>query len=350
MRIGLIAPAWVPVPPPAYGGTEVVVDLLARGLQAAGHDVLLAAAADSTCPVPRVPGTAPSDYEALNETVSALVHSVRAYAAMGEVDLIHDHTITGPLYRRRPPGIPVVVTNHGPFAGGTLTLFRAMAPDTAIMAISRDQAGHADGFGITRVIHHGLEPERIRIGRGDGGYAAFLGRMSPTKGVAHALRIARAAGVPLRIAAKMREPAEKAYFEAEVRPLLTREHEYVGEVSDAEKYELVGAAFALLNPIQWSEPFGLAMVEALATGTPVVATPSGSAPEIVRHGETGFLAEVDDLAELLPRAAELDRDLCRADVETRFSAARMVADHLRLYDDILSARTRMSSGTGRLSG
>lgn len=336
MRIGLIAPPWVPVPPPAYGGTEMVVDLIARGLQEAGHEVLLAAASDSTCPVPQVPSTAESDYEVLNDVTSLLAHVVHSYDALHDVDLIHDHTVAGPLYRGRSWEIPVAVTNHGPFIDDTLMLFRAMATDTSIVAISHNQASHAAGVPITRVIHHGLEPERVPVGRGRGGYAAFLGRMNPTKGVAEALQVARAAGVPLRIAAKMREREEREYFEAAVRPLLTREHEYVGEVSDAGKYELLGDAFALLNPIQWSEPFGLAMIESLATGTPVVATPRGSAPEIVRPGFNGFLGTVDHLAALLPRAAEIDRAACRADVEQRFSARRMVAEHIQLYSDILA--------------
>jgi glycosyltransferase involved in cell wall biosynthesis len=343
MRVGILAPPWVPVPPPAYGGTEMVVDLLARGLQDAGHDVLLAAASDSTCPVPRVPGMRASEYDALNGAVSALAHTVVAYAALRDVDLIHDHTLVGPLYRRRPPGMPIVATNHGPFTPDTLPVFRAIAPDTSIVAISHNQASHAHDCPIARVIHHGLDVERIPVGDGRGGFAAFLGRMTPEKGVAHALRIARAAGVPLRIAAKMREPAERAYFEAEVRPLLTREHEYIGEVSDAEKYVFLADAFALLNPIDWSEPFGLAMVEALATGTPVIATPRGSALEIVRPGVNGYLGTADELARLLPLASELDRATCRADVEARFSAQRMVEDHVGLYTDILAGH----AGPGR---
>lgn len=336
MRIGLVAPPWVPVPPTAYGGTEMVVDLLARGLQAAGHEVLLAAAADSTCPVPRVPGTPRSDAEDMNQATSLVAHVVTAYAALADVDVIHDHTVVGPLYRGRPAGVPVAVTHHNAFTPEALTVFRAMTTDTTLVAISHNHAGHAGGL-AARVIHHGIDTAGIAPGAGDGGYAAFLGRMDPTKGVAEALRIARAAGVPLRIAAKMRHPLEREYFDQQVRPLLTREHEYIGEVSDAEKFALLGAAFALLNPIQWSEPFGLAMIEALATGTPVVGTPRGAAPEIVRPGETGFLGTVEELPRLLPRAAGLDRSLCRADVEQRFSAARMVADHVDLYTGLAAS-------------
>jgi glycosyltransferase involved in cell wall biosynthesis len=335
VRIGLVAPPWVAVPPPGYGGTEMVVDLLARGLQDAGHEVLLAASADSTCPVPRVPGTPGSDPDSTNDATSLMAHVVTAYAALGEVDVIHDHTVAGPVYAGRPSGIPVAVTQHNAFTPDALTLFRAAAANTAVVAISHDHAAHAEGVPITRVIHHGLDPSRVPVGDGRGGYAVFLGRMDPTKGVVEALRVARAAGVPLRVAAKMRSSDERAYFDSDVRPLLTREHAYVGEVSGAEKYDLLGGATALLNPIQWAEPFGLAMIEALAAGTPVVGTSRGSAPEIVRHGVTGFLGGLAELAELLPRAGELSRRACREDVEQRFSAERMVREHLRLYHDLV---------------
>lgn len=340
MRIGLIAPPWVPVPPPAYGGTEMVVDLLARGLQGAGHEVLLAAAGDSACPVPPVPGVAKSDPNATNDATSMLAHVVTAFDAMGGVDLIHDHTPVGPLYRRRPAGVPVVVTNHNQFTPDALTVFGAAALDSAVVAISHDHARRAGNVPITRVIHHGLDPAQVPVGAGSGGYAVFLGRIDPTKGVVEALRIAREAEVPLRIAAKLRDASEHDYFDSEVRPLLTRDHEYIGEVSDAEKYELLGDAIALLNPIKWAEPFGLVMIEALATGTPVVGTPHGSAPEIVESGITGFLGDVDELAELLPQAASLDRSACRAHVESHFSAERMVRNHLRLYGELLGRVSR----------
>jgi len=339
MRIGLIAPPWVAVPPPGYGGTEMVVDLLARGLRDAGHEVLLAAAADSTCPVPLVPGTAPADPDAMNTTETALAHAVRAYGAMATMDLVHDHTLLGPLYRHRPAGVPVTVTNHGPFTDTTRTIFRAMAPEVAIVAISHDQASRAGDVPIARVIHHGLDVAAIPPGAGDGGYVCFLGRICPDKGVLEAIGIARAAGVPLRIAAKMRERSEHRFFEECVEPALGGGVEYVGEVAGQRKYELLGGAVALLNPIQWPEPFGRVMIESLATGTPVVGTPQGAAPEIVRDGVTGFLAPVGELAALLPRAAELDRSRCRSDVAARFSAARMVGDHLAFYREVLASRS-----------
>src|SRR4029453_13222726 len=165
---------------------------------------------------------------------------------------------------------------------------------------------------IAAVIHHGIDVDDIPVGNGDGGYACTLGRMTPSKGIREAILVAREAQVPLRIAAKMREPLERQYFDECVRPLLGGEIEYLGELNSAEKYQLLGGAFALLNPIQWPEPFGLVMIEALACGTPVVATPCGSAPEIVADGETGFVrSELSSLAAALNHARELDRNRCR---------------------------------------
>jgi glycosyltransferase involved in cell wall biosynthesis len=338
MQIGLISPPWVPVPPPAYGGLEAVVDRLARGLVDAGHEVLLAAPANSPCPVPQVTNTDEVDTDApiMGDTISEMAHVARAYAAMSGMDVIHDHTIGGPLYRHRPAGVPVVTTNHGPFEPRPNLLFRVMQRDTAIVAISRHQASTANGVEISRIIYHGLDVDSVPVGAGGGGYAAFLGRMVSDKGPREAIDVARAAGVPLKIAAKMREDAEVDYYHAEIEPLLGDGVEYVGELDEEGKYELLGAAIALLNPIQWAEPFGLVMIESLACGTPVVSTSAGSVPEIIDDDRTGFVRDdAKDLASCLPRSSDLDRHACRAEAKTRFSTARMVADHVDLYTKLI---------------
>lgn len=334
MRIGLIAGPWIPVPPRTYGGTERVVDGLARGFHATGHQVVLAAPTDSTCPVPRARGMRDSDPEAMGTAVSELSQVIRAYEALDGVDIIHDHTVSGPLYAKRPARIPVVTTIHGLLDDAAVDVYRIMSANTSIIGISRDQVSGAR-FPVARVIHHGLDVSAVRSGSGQGGYVCFVGRMCPDKGVYEAIQIAREAGIPLRIAAKMRESGEVAYFQQVIEPLLGSNEEFVGEINDADKQHLMGEALALLNPIQWHEPFGLVMIEALATGTPVVGTPIGSAEEIVDHGRTGFLAPADRLAELLPRAAELDRALCRSRVQQFFSTERMVRDHLDLFHGIL---------------
>jgi glycosyltransferase involved in cell wall biosynthesis len=339
LKIGLIAPPWLPVPPKRYGGIELVIDGLARGLMAAGHDVLLAVPAGSTCPVPQIPGLPASDPYRMGCTVIEIPYALSAYAALKEVDVIHDHTVAGPLCVRPRRGRPVVTTNHGPFNVDLNPIYAEMSRQgVGVIAISHHQASTAQNVEIAAVIHHGIDVADIPVGNGNAGYACALGRMAPSKGIREAVLIAREAGVPLRIAAKMREPLERQYFDGCVRPLLGGDIEYLGELNAAEKFELLGGAFALLNPIQWPEPFGLVMIEALACGTPVVATRCASAPEIVADGDTGFLRlELSALAQALHRAPELDRKRCREKAVTWFTTSRMVAEHLQLYRRFLEA-------------
>jgi glycosyltransferase involved in cell wall biosynthesis len=340
VKVGLLAPPWVPVPPPSYGGTEAVVDRLARGLVAAGHEVLLFAAGDSTCPVPIVPGTLPARPEEIGITTVELAYVIRGHDSLSECDIVHDHTLAGPAIGRRRNAPAMVTTSHGPFTPEVSDVYRSFARRVPIVAISHSQAVEAshEGIQISRVIHHGLDPDEVTLGAGGGGYLAFLGRMHPDKGVDVAARVARAAGMPLRIAAKMREPAERAWFKECVEPLLGGNVEYVGELDRADALEMLQGASALLNPIKWSEPFGLVMVEALAAGTPVVAFPNGAAPEIVEDGVTGFLCR--DEAEMVAKVSDvggLDRGGCRDAVLRRFTTARVVEDHVSLYERVISA-------------
>ena len=341
MRIAVIAPPWLPVPPPAYGGTELVLDGLCRGLAAAGHEVLLCATGDSTCPVDKY-WTFDRHLGVEHARPAAeLQHVVDAYdaAVAWGADVVHDHTITGLAWSLQHRDLPVVTTNHGPFDGELAALYRRFGDHVPVVAISHHQASTAGDVPVAAVIHHGVDVAATRRGPGAGGYALFLGRMSPDKGVDTAIEVARRAGVPLRIAAKMREPAERAFFESEVAPRLGRDVEYVGEVGGADKAALLGDAVCLLNPIRWPEPFGMVMIEAMAAGTPVVGTPSGAAPEIVDDGTTGYLrTTVDGLADAVVDAARLDRQACRRRVEERFSLARMAADHLDLYREVVDGR------------
>jgi glycosyltransferase involved in cell wall biosynthesis len=299
---------------------------------------MVAAPGDSTCPVPLVPNSPPADPGGTWLTEAELAHVVRAYRAMADMDIVHDHTLAGPLYLNRPRGVPVVTTNHGPFRPPLCDIYHAMDGQTALVAVSRHQASTADGLPIARVILHGIDVQSVPVGDGSGGYFCFLGRMSPRKGVREAALVARTAGVPLRIAAKVQDGIEREYFDDEVAPLLTSEVEFLGELNTYEKYQLLGDAIALLNPIQWPEPFGLVMAEALAAGTPVVATPAGAAPEIVDDGVTGYLrSDIDALAGCLTQAGRLDRQRCRHAALTRFSAQRMVTEHLDLYRELLTA-------------
>jgi len=338
LRIGLVAPPWVAVPPPEYGGTELVIDQLARGLTAAGQAVTLFTTGDATCPVerrwslPTAVGTTASLYAELG-------HVQAAYRALEGCDLVHDHTLLGPMWASTIGfGSPVVTTAHGEFTPELADLFAAVGRHVAVIAISEHQRRTAPSVPVAAVIHHGIDVASLVAGRGDGGYVAFLGRMHPDKGVHRAIRAARAAGKRLLIAAKMWEPVEVRYFEQQVEPLLGDDAVYLGQVGGAAKYELLAGAEALLNPIRWPEPFGLVMIEALAVGTPVLAFAEGAAPEIVDHGVTGFLCrDEQDMADRLAEVGSIDRTACRQVALDRFSIQRMVGDHLRLYRELVAS-------------
>lgn len=339
MRIAIIAPPWLPVPPNGYGGTELVLDTLSRGLVALGQKVLLCASGDSEAAVPvhwvhrthlGTAGMNPAD---------ELLHVIDAYdaAARWGADVIHDHTVTGPVWAQAHATLPTVTTNHGPFSDPLLTIYRRVARVVPVIAISEHHASTAGDLPVHRVIRHGLDVAGVPVGDGRGGYALFLGRMNPAKGVHRAIGIARAAGIPLKIAAKMRESAERDYFHACVEPLLGAGVEYLGEVGPADKQELLGGAACLLNPIDWPEPFGMVMIEALAAGTPVLSTPCGAAPEIVEDGVTGFLRPDERaLTAALADVGSIDRRACRAAAEQRFSMERMSRDHIAAYRAVVT--------------
>jgi glycosyltransferase involved in cell wall biosynthesis len=336
MRIALIAPPWLPVPPPAYGGAEVIIDRLATGFHAAGHDVLLFTTADSRCPVPKAWIRARAVPEQIGQSFIELHHLMHAYDAVADFDIVHDHTVIGPSYAEGRCLSQVVTTNHGPFREELDEIYSRIATRTALIAISHHQASQTKAR-IAAVIHHGLDPEQFPVGTGDGGYYLFLGRFCPAKGAKQAALAARDAGVRLVLAAKMREREEMKYFHREVEPLLDSRIQYVGEVGLAHKLKLLRSARALLNPIQWPEPFGLVMIEALACGTPVLTLRNGAAPEIVDDGVTGFVCDtVEELIDRIPHVGSIDRSKCREAMERRFSAARMVQEHLALFERLLS--------------
>jgi glycosyltransferase involved in cell wall biosynthesis len=345
MRIGLIAPPWIPVPPPAYGGTEEVVDNLARGLAALGHDVRLFTVGESTCPVPRQwLYRAPA--EPMGDPFQEAAHVLAAYEALADADIIHDHTVLGPLLagRREITRQPVVTTFHGRFTPQVRRTLAEVARYASIVAVSHT---HARSFGdvpVAAVIHHGIDLDACKPGPGTGGYLLFTGRMSAEKGVHHAVRVAQRAGWPLVIMAKIREPAERAYFDEQVRPLLGPRDKLLAEQPQAARAALMGDAAALVNPITWPEPFGLVMAEALAAATPVLAFPNGAAPEIIDHGRTGYLCrDEDEMIAAAARVVKIDRRQCRAAAEERFSLARMAADYERLYQAVLEHPGRVPS-------
>jgi glycosyltransferase involved in cell wall biosynthesis len=332
MRIGMIAPPWLPVPPTGYGGTEAVIDGLIRGLRRAGHDVILFGHHESTTPAEIRTVLPEGMADVIGQGSTELAHVLAAYEGLVDVDIIHDHTLSGPLLALGRTEVPVVATHHGTFDDPSAPILRHVSRRVPLIAISHCQAASAGDIPIAGVVHHGVDVTDVRMGDGRGGYLAFLGRMVPEKGLHRAIRIARAGGWPLRIAAKMREAHEHAYFDAEVRPLLGGDVEYLGEVGPDERQDLLCGAAALLNPITWPEPFGMVMIEALACGTPVVARSVGAAPEIVSHGHVGFLGRTDrDLARVLTRVDGIDRLTCRTWAAQRFSLELMAKRYEELY-------------------
>jgi glycosyltransferase involved in cell wall biosynthesis len=338
MKIGVVAPPWLPVPPGRYGGTENVIDGLCRELVAQGHQVLLVATMGSRCPVPTIALRVDGDG---NTATAEASYALRAYAALedADVDVIHDHTRTGFLIADVSVDIPVITTNHNLFDPERVLIYREAARRlVGVVAISKHHArtAYEAKVPLVGVVHNGIDVAAIPVGAGDGGYAAVLSRMSPDKGIREAILIARNAGMPLRIAAKMQTSQEHQYFRERIYPLLGGDIEYVGEVGVRGKYELLGAAVALLNPIKWNEPFGLAAIEAMACGTPVLATGMGSMPEIITHGVTGTLrGHWSGLPADLERIHALDRAACRHEAETRFGIDRMAAEYVALYQAAL---------------
>jgi glycosyltransferase involved in cell wall biosynthesis len=344
MRVGLICPVWFPVPPEAYGGTERVVALLAEGLVDAGHDVTLFASGDSQtrARLESVFQTAPSEW--IGHTYWEMQHVVNAIRKGGEFDVMHDHTGLLGLLLGGLLDTPFCHTVHGPLTGSPGRLYEevvSLAPNVKLISISLNQRKPKEHLpwiaNCPNALDLSVYPFRRKAG---GDYFLFLGRMSPDKGAHRALAVALETGIPLKIAAKCREPLEIRYFDEFIRPHLGESIEYVGEVGHADKVELLMGARALINPIDWEEPFGLVVIEAMACGTPVLATRRGAFPEIVDHGRTGILVDnyrdMEDPA-VLERVDALDPVELRREVEERFSPEHMVADYVAAYEATIAA-------------
>ena len=346
MRIAQIAPLYERVPPQGYGGTERIVSYLTEELVRRGHQVTLFASGDSLTrarlwsPCPR----------ALRP---AGVKDPMVYTAMslGEVfehadafDLIHSHVDYLAFPFIRLTDTPVVHTQHGRLDLPDLPAIFAQYPEAAQISISDAQRAPLPHANWVATVHHGLPRDLYAFRDRPENYLLFLGRIAPEKRPDWAVAVARRAGIPLKIAAKV-DAVDRLYFEREIAPLL--EHplvEFLGEVDDAAKQELLGSALALLFPIDWPEPFGLVMIEALACGTPVIARPCGAVPEIIEHGRTGLLGwTVDALAAHVRQVERLDRAVCRRVFEIRFTVEAMVDRYEAAYAKVLEKPTRYHS-------
>jgi glycosyltransferase involved in cell wall biosynthesis len=332
---------WFPVPPSGYGGIEWVVSLLADALTDAGHDVTLFASGDShtRARLDWVFEAAPS--ERIGMTYWELQHAVNCFARHDDFDVIHDHTGLLGLALGSLLSTPLVHTVHGPLTGVPGDLYERvvrMAPRAHLVSLSMNQRRPKPDLPWLANVPNALDLSVYPFRRERGAYLLFLGRMSPDKGAHRAVAIALESGLPLKIAGKNAEPAEREYFDSLVRPHLGPTIEYVGEVSHGEKVELLQHARATLFPIEWEEPFGLVMIESMACGTPVVATRYGAVPEVLDNGRTGIIVDDwRDTAEALEQADALDSAVMRQEVVERFSPQRMVADYVAAYEAALAA-------------
>ena len=340
MQIAQIAPLMEAVPPKLYGGTERIVAYLTDELVAMGHEVTLFASGDSSTTANLEPGCerALRLDPTVRDSVAPLLAMLEKVAQRArDFDVVHLHCdyLGYPVLRRA--GVPFLATLHGRLDLPELKSLYRVFSDVPVISISNSQRGPLPEAAYFATVYHGL-PERLLLrGSGSGGYLAFIGRISPEKAPNRAIRIAARAGMQLKIAAKI-DPVDRDYFKAEIEPLLAQPRvEFIGEIGEHEKAEFLGNAAGLLFPITWPEPFGLVMIEAMACGTPVIALPNGSVPEVVEDGITGFIVGDDAAA---ASAAEqvhlLDRTLIRAIFERRFTARRMAEDYLRIYQDLTS--------------
>src|SRR3954454_4199293 len=341
LRIAQLAPPWIPVPPPGYGGIEFVLQLLCDALVEHGHDVELFCAPGSRSNAKvRTLLDAPHP-ENIGVALFEADHVARAFALFDEAardgqpfDVVHDHSGYTALAMADRLDYPVVHTVHGPFDDGTKPYYSAQGSKGALVCISRSQASEAPrGANVHSVVYNPIDIDSWPMGYETQDYLLWLGRLVPEKGPQRAINVARMTRRPLVIAGNV-QPRYERFFATQVQPHIDGEQiRYVGEVSGARKQRLFANAFAFLMPIRWPEPFGLVMVESLAAGTPVLAFPHGAAPEIVEHGVNGFLVkDEEEMAAMVERCAEIDPLACRRSAE-RFAPDRVAAGYEAAYRD-----------------
>ena len=338
MRIAHVAPLYERVPPALYGGTERVVSYLVDEQVRRGHEVTLFASGDSRTAaslVSPLPRAIRLDDGVSDPIAPHMVELSQAFERAEEFDLIHCHVDYLAFPFSRLVRTPTVHTLHGRLDLPHLRPLLAHFDDVPLVSISDAQRRPVDDLSLAwaGTVHHGLPLENYPVGRGSGGYLAFLGRISPEKRPDLAIRAARRAGMPLRIAAKV-DAADRAYFEEQIEPLLADPLiDFMGEIGDSEKPRFLGEAAALMFPTDWPEPFGLVVIEALACGTPVISRACGSVPELIVPGRTGFIADtVEELALAARSIDRIDRAACRREAQARFSAQRMADGYDAVYD------------------
>jgi glycosyltransferase involved in cell wall biosynthesis len=345
LRIAQLAPPWIPIPPPGYGGIEFVVALLCDALVEQGHDVELFCAPGSRSAAKVHPLLDSPHPESIERSVFEADHVGRAFEEIdaavqaGEpFDVVHDHSGYTALAMANRLGTPLVHTVHGPFDDATSPFYAHHGSKGALVCISRAQASTApDGANVDAVVHNPIDVDAWPVGYQKRDYLLWVGRFVPEKGPQRAIRVARKAQRPLVLAGTV-QPRFERFFATEIEPEIDGHMvSFVGEVGGATKQQLFAEAYAFLMPIRWPEPFGMVMVEALAAGTPVLAFAQGAAPEIIEHGKTGFLVnDEDEMADAVEKAGAIDPQRCRDSVARRFAPDRVAAGYEGVYREMLA--------------
>jgi glycosyltransferase involved in cell wall biosynthesis len=353
VKIAQVSPLFESVPPKLYGGTERIVSYLTEELVRRGHEVTLFASGDSQTAAQLVPGCPRAlrlDPACVDQLVHHLVMLEKVYQLAAEFDVIHFHSgyLHFPLsraYRARD-----LTTLHGRLDIADLEPIYREFSKAPLVSISDAQRLPLPWAGWLGTVYHGLPQDLYAFQPKTGKYLAFLGRIAAEKRPDRAIRIAQRAGLPLKIAAKV-DPADRAYYQDQIKPMIDQAGssvEFIGEVGEKEKNEFLGNALALLFPIDWPEPFGLVMIEAMACGTPVIAYRNGSVPEVMVDGVTGFVVDnLNQAVQAVERVPGLSRAGCRRAFEERFTVPRMARDYVRIYEAVVSQGPRGADGSAR---
>jgi glycosyltransferase involved in cell wall biosynthesis len=344
MKIAQVAPLYERVPPLYYGGTERIVSYLTEELINQGHELTLFASGDSITKARLIAPCKQSlrlDSQCEDRLAYHFLQLEQVFQNAASFDVLHFHVdyLHYPFSRRIK--VPHVTTLHGRLDLPELApLYREFA-DVPVISISDSQRDSLPWINWQGTVYHGIPQNLYKFSKNQGSYLAFVGRISPEKRVDRAIEIAKLAGMKLKIAAKV-DTADRDYMDSEIRPLLDHPLiEFVGEIGEKQKADFLGNAYALLFPIDWVEPFGLVMIEAMACGTPVIAFRRGSVPEIVDDGGTGFIVEtIDDSLRALDKIEHFDRSQCRSVFEKRYSAVRMAADYVKIYERLIKTKVR----------
>jgi len=355
VKIAMVAPLIEPVPPPKYGGTERVVSVLTEELVGRGHDVTLFASGDSVTSAKLVPccevGLRLGD-RAQDQIAYALIEMGLVFGDAAGFDVIHNHNDYLAFSFARMSDTPTVTTAHGRLDLPEVQEIYRYFREQRLVAISEDQRSFLPELNWVGTVPNAVDLSNYQLREERGDYLVFLGRISPEKRCDRAIEIAREVGMPLIIAAKV-DPVDQEYYDHAIAPQIEQNSdlvEFIGEVDESQKNEVLGRAYAYLFPIDWPEPFGLTMVEAMATGTPVIAMSSGSVPEIVLHGVSGFVCKnMAQMFEAVERIPEIDRRNCRAHVERCFAPAVMAERYEQVYKSVVTGEQLSASILGAVT-